>query len=335
MPQLEEILTEELRDLYDAEKQLTKHLPKIAKSASNPELKQVFTEHLEVTKNQIARLEQVFEMMGQRAKGKPCRAMKGLVEEAQEHLQEHNKGNELDTVLIASAQKVEHYEMAGYGTARTMAKAVGNKEVMNLLQETLKEEEMTDKLLSKIAIGIQKEMLREEGESEEELEGEEERYAAEAGGSRGRGSRMPAKKKVAASKSAPSKAAAKGAARGGSSNGGGKASSSASSNVTTDHEEIRRWAEERGAKPACVRGTGGKGDTGMIRLDFPGFSGEGSLEEISWEDFFAKFDEQALALLYQEQTARGQKSNFNKLIARETAELSAGGGRGSARRKRA
>jgi hypothetical protein len=106
----------------------------------------------------------------------------------------------------------------------------------------------------------------------------------------------------------------------------------AGTKVSTDHDEIREWAEERGAHPACVRGTGRKGDIGMIRLDFPGFTGADSLEEISWDEFFGKFDEQGLALLYQDSTARGQKSNFNKLVARETAQLAASGGRGSARR---
>ncbi len=92
------------------------------------------------------------------------------------------------------------------------------------------------------------------------------------------------------------------------------------SQVTTDHEKIRKWAEERNAKPSCVRGTGGKGDIGMLRLDFPGYSGENSLEHISWKEWFEKFDEQKLALLYQEETAGGQKSNFNKIVSRETAE---------------
>jgi hypothetical protein len=88
----------------------------------------------------------------------------------------------------------------------------------------------------------------------------------------------------------------------------------------TDHDEIRQWAESRGGKPACVKGTGGKGDPGMIRLDFPGYSGEGSLQPISWSDWFKSFDENDLALLVQEQTASGQESHFNKLVARETAE---------------
>jgi hypothetical protein len=99
----------------------------------------------------------------------------------------------------------------------------------------------------------------------------------------------------------------------------------------TNHDEIRRWAQERNAQPACVRRTGGDNDIGMIRLDFPGFSGEGSLEEVSWNDWFQKFDERNLALLVQEQTARGQTSNFNKLVSRDTVEQS---GRNAGRTRR-
>ena len=88
------------------------------------------------------------------------------------------------------------------------------------------------------------------------------------------------------------------------------------SHTTTDHEEIRRWAEARKAKPATVKGTGGKGDTGIIRLDFPGYSGADKLQEITWDEFFKKFDEAGLALVYQEETADGKKSNFNKLVSR-------------------
>jgi len=90
-----------------------------------------------------------------------------------------------------------------------------------------------------------------------------------------------------------------------------------SAHPLTDHDEIRRWAEERDAKPSCVKGTGGKGDVGMIRLDFPGYSGEQSLREISWDEWFEKFDEGDLALLVQDETASGEKSNFNKLVKRE------------------
>jgi len=170
MPQLQELLTEELRDIYDAEKQAVKAYPRLAKSISSPELKEALTLHLEETKGQVARLEQAFEILGQKAKSKPCRAMKGLIEEAMEHMSEHSKGHELDSVLIGAAQKMEHYEIAAYGTARAMAKSTKNKEVADLLNQTLQEEGNTDKKLTQIALAIQKEMLREEGESTEGVE---------------------------------------------------------------------------------------------------------------------------------------------------------------------
>ena len=96
--------------------------------------------------------------------------------------------------------------------------------------------------------------------------------------------------------------------------------SKSSSRILTDHEEIKRWAEERGAKPAAVESTGGGADPGIIRLDFPGYSGSGSLEEIEWDEWFEKFDDNNLALIVQEQTANGQKSNFNKLVSRDSVE---------------
>jgi hypothetical protein len=144
---------------------------------------------------------------------------------------------------------------------------------------------------------------------------------------------MPATKKSASSSkgasarggksrssSSAGKSSSSGKSRSSSSSSSSKgrgAASRASSKTTTDHEEIRQWAEERGAKPACVKGTGGKRDTGMIRLDFPGYSGSESLQEISWDEFFEAFDENGLALLYQEKTKGGQKSNFNKLVSRD------------------
>lgn len=110
----------------------------------------------------------------------------------------------------------------------------------------------------------------------------------------------------------------------------GSSRRSAGSRPLVDHDEIQQWAEERGARPACVRGTGSGGeDVGMIRLDFPGYGGEQSLEHIEWDEWFQKFDESGLALLVQNKTARGQKSNFNKLVSRETAS----GGRSSSKRK--
>src|SRR4051812_21585338 len=105
-----------------------------------------------------------------------------------------------------------------------------------------------------------------------------------------------------------------------------------SSQTTTDHEEIRKWAEARGAKPSCVRGTGGKDDIGMIRLDFPGYSGEGKLQPIEWDEWFEKFDSAGLALLYQDTTKGGQKSNFNKLVSRNQTGNRSGGNRSGGKR---
>lgn len=107
------------------------------------------------------------------------------------------------------------------------------------------------------------------------------------------------------------------------------------STTTVDHDKIRRWAEERGAHPACVKGTGDTGDVGMIRLDFPGYSGEGKLQEISWEEFFEAFDGNSLALVYQEHTAEGEKSNFNKLVSRDTVDKSKQTSKGTPQRKSA
>src|SRR5579884_1467325 len=148
---LEDVLVDELKDILDAEKQLTRALPKVAKAASAPELKEAIQEHLEVTKGQVERLEQVFEQLGKPARGKPCQAMKGLVAEAQELMQEDMPKELLDVALIAAAQKVEHYEMAGYGTVRTLAQTLGHRDAAQLLEQTLKEEEETDKKLTTIA----------------------------------------------------------------------------------------------------------------------------------------------------------------------------------------
>jgi ferritin-like metal-binding protein YciE len=157
---LEQVLVEEIRDLYDAEKQLTRALPKMAKAANSEELRAAFTEHLEVTKGQVARLEQVFEMLEQKARGKACKAMKGLIEEGQEQI-ESSTGAELkDLTLIGAAQKVEHYEISGYGTVRTMAQQIGRKDVAQLLEETLKEEEETDKKLTQVAKALYLEARR-------------------------------------------------------------------------------------------------------------------------------------------------------------------------------
>ena len=151
MQDLEDLFVDQLRDLYNAEKQLVKALPKMAKKASDEELKQAFSTHLEETKGHVERLEQIFDQLGKRASGKTCKAMKGLVEEGQEAMEEDAEPEVLDAALIAAAQRVEHYEIAGYGTVRAYAKLLGNSEAAKLLQQTLDEEGETDKKLTKLA----------------------------------------------------------------------------------------------------------------------------------------------------------------------------------------
>ena len=149
---LQDLLIDELRDIYHAEKQLTRALPKMARAASNEQLKEAFTQHLEETRGQIERLEQVFELLDTRTRGKPCHAMEGLIEEAKEIMEMGLSPELLDVALIAAAQKVEHYEIAGYGTLHALAQASGLDEVAQLLEETLNEEKKTDELLNKLAI---------------------------------------------------------------------------------------------------------------------------------------------------------------------------------------
>ena len=154
---LEELFVEELKDLYHAEKQLVKALPKMAKAATSEELRTAFTDHLEQTKNHVLRLEQVFETVDEKAKAKVCKGMQGLIEEGQETIAEDALEQLADLGLIAAAQKVEHYEISGYGTMRTFAQILGNQEAVGLLSETLKEEEAADKLLSGISQSLLKE----------------------------------------------------------------------------------------------------------------------------------------------------------------------------------
>ena len=159
---LEDAFVEELRDLYDAEKQLIKALPKMAKAAHAEPLREAFREHLEVTKTQAQRLERIFEMLGQKARSKPCKGMKGLLEEGQEIIEEDAGAQEniADLDLIAAAQKVEHYEISGYGTARTFAQAIGQKDAAQLLDETAKEEGEADKKLTQLAKTLYKEAFK-------------------------------------------------------------------------------------------------------------------------------------------------------------------------------
>ena len=148
---LRKLLVDELKDLYSAEKQITKALPKMIKKAQNPELRKAFERHLRETEGQITRLEKVFQKLGQPAKAKTCKAMQGLVEEGQEMMGEDLDADNMDAALIAVAQKVEHYEIASYGTVRTWAERVGEADVARLLQQTLNEEGETDKKLTAIA----------------------------------------------------------------------------------------------------------------------------------------------------------------------------------------
>ena len=148
---LNKLLEEELKDIYSAEKQLLKALPKMARRASSEELKSALTEHAEVTRRQIGRLEDVFESLGKPAKAKTCKAMQGLVDEASEIMEEEGDDAVLDAGIIAAAQKVEHYEIASYGTVRTWARLTGQNEAAELLQETLDEEAETDKRLTALA----------------------------------------------------------------------------------------------------------------------------------------------------------------------------------------
>ena len=169
---LHELFVDELRDIYDAEKQLTKALPKMAKAAESPDLRAGFEEHLEITRMQVNRCEEIFKSLGMAARGKPCEGMKGLIEEGQEMMEELETGPTLDAALIASAQKVEHYEIASYGTLATFAEILGLQDAKDLLGQTLDEEKEADEKLTQVAGQINFEAEAEgEGEQEEEHEG--------------------------------------------------------------------------------------------------------------------------------------------------------------------
>jgi len=148
---LEELLVQEIKDLYSAENQLVKALPKMAKAASDPVLKEGIEKHLEETKGHVQRLEQIASLLDASPKGKACKAMQGLIEEGSEILEEDGDDVVKDLALIGAAQKVEHYEIASYGTARALAETLGMDEVAELLQATLDEEGATDKALTAVA----------------------------------------------------------------------------------------------------------------------------------------------------------------------------------------
>lgn len=148
---LDDLLKDQIKDLYNAEGQLVKALPKMAKKASCESLKEAITEHLAETKNQITRLEKIGEILDFKLTGKQCKAMKGLIEEGTEVLETEGDDDVIDAALIAAAQRVEHYEISAYGTARAFAEELGHKQVVKLLQETLDEEGAADEKLTSIS----------------------------------------------------------------------------------------------------------------------------------------------------------------------------------------
>ncbi len=192
---LHDAFIDELRDAYDAEKQLTKALAKLAKAASSPELREAFETHLEETQGQIGRLEQVFESLDEKVRGKHCEGIAGIVEEGKAVMEEDFDDDTMDACLIAAGQRAEHYEMAAYGTLVAWARAMGHTEAADLLQETLDEEKAADEKLSSLAEGGINQSAADTAHPEEEEEamtgagtGSGKR-ASSSGSSKGRSSR--------------------------------------------------------------------------------------------------------------------------------------------------
>ncbi len=165
---LKELFVDELRDLFNAENQLTKALPKMAKAATSDELRQGFEEHLEQTRGHVERLQQIFDMLGEKATGKKCLGMEGLVKEGAEVMDEDFEEAVMDAALISAAQRVEHYEIAAYGSVIAFAEQLGEEEQASLLKETLEEEKETDDKLTELAKEINAQA--EEGGSDEEVD---------------------------------------------------------------------------------------------------------------------------------------------------------------------
>jgi len=157
---VEKLLVHELQDIYSAEKQITRALPKIAKAATSEELRAALETHLKETEGQIDRLDKVFETLGKPSNGKMCQGMKGLLEEGSQALEEIDKGEIRDAAIISAAQRVEHYEMAAYGTVRTLAETIGRQEIAKVLQQTLDEEGNADHKLTQIAQKVNRQALQ-------------------------------------------------------------------------------------------------------------------------------------------------------------------------------
>ena len=166
--ELKELYIDELRDLYSAETQLVKALPKMAKAAANEELSQAFEDHLRETTEHVSRLEQIFELLGEKPTGKKCMGMEGLVKEGSETMKEDYEDAVKDAAIIGAAQRVEHYEMAGYGTVKAFAELLGEDEHVSLLEQTLEEEKAADQKLSDLAEEINQEAIGDEEAGEDE-----------------------------------------------------------------------------------------------------------------------------------------------------------------------
>lgn len=165
---LRQLYIDELKDLYNAETQLVKALPKMAKASSNAELRRAFEEHLRQTSEQVSRLERIFDALGEKPTGKKCLGMEGLVKEGSETMQEDYDDAVMDAAIIGAAQRVEHYEIAGYGTVRTFAELLGENEHVSLLEETLTEEKKADETLTQLAEDINAQAAKGEQEGEEQ-----------------------------------------------------------------------------------------------------------------------------------------------------------------------
>ena len=169
---LKSLLIEQVKDLYDAEKRLTKAIPKLAKASTNEDLQTALREHLDETQTQVSRLEQVFELLDERPKAKPCEGMKGLITEGDEHAKEDYDDDDLrDAMIIGSAQRVEHYEIAAYGTAMAHARLLGLDDVVELLESSLEEEKAADVKLTEIAESVVNLEAAVEDEDQEEDSG--------------------------------------------------------------------------------------------------------------------------------------------------------------------
>ena len=227
---LMELFEDGLKDIYWAEKALTKALPKMAKNASSEELVSALTDHLEVTKNQVTRLEQVFELIGKKAQAKKCDAMEGLIKEGEGIIEETEIGAVRDAGIIAAGQKIEHYEIATYGTLRTWATALGEEEAAAILEETLAEEKEADVTLTTVAEGAVNSEALEDEQDEEEDEEDEDDDEETSGSASGSKSGVAAKKSAAPAKKTSGGGKGSNGQSSGSKSSNGQASGSKGSN---------------------------------------------------------------------------------------------------------